>query len=1020
MNYNISKWLSALAYQQFSASLFTPDTPVGVRPYATEIEDILSKKIGASAVFCVEQTPVVSFFDMAQLEQTGDLQRAIDEIRQKLWNQNLLSVVMVVGNENLEAYSILDKEIASQRLNFEQASFADMWSAADFQMNHIQERLPLWFSPEKRVDRKLLKNLECTVEHLCKYGIEEITAKFLITQVIFTSYLEHRGIIGTEYRDRHNLQDLYSLTRTYDSEGVDQLLWQLGKDFNGDFLDAHYGKLQSWKQLPTEAFEIINDFLSNVDIKAGQLNLWKYDFSYIPVELISGIYEVFLLEKQKTLGAYYTPRHLATLVIEEAFKGLDNIIEQTVYDGACGSGILLTTAFRKMLRSAEVVSGRKLRLKERIDLLSQNIYGSDVDESACQVTAFSLYLSLLEGLDPPDISELQNNENVTLPPLMGKNPNILRGKPYGDFFSKDNDFASLKQFSVFLSNPPWREPKKNEQMSYEDWNSQLTCPLPFPHRQSAAAFAYRAVDCVKDDGRITLILPIKLFTSKTSKNFIERWLEMVRIERIINFSDIRRLLFPTSVHPCAVVTAIPRTKSSAGETIEYWTPKSDMSLALGRIALHACDCKTIFTAQVLSDNTILQTLYWGNDRDISLLQRLKRFGTLKKHIEKYSWLKAKGFHAEDRSHEAIVPPSGIRKIKFIPAKNLQLDYPLIKETDTLLIDFPEKFKSIANIGGEDGELYNYPRVLFLDGTSPEFEVRAVFSDFPFSFQSSVGAIGGKKSEPMLLKFLSIYLRSKLASYILLLTGYPLTGERSRVSMEQIADLPFFSPEEHSNPKVAHNIIEQIEHAFDEMNEIPASLRGAYFHEHRERFNELIMDYFELRENERIRVNDMVNFIAPSIQPTTYQNMRTPILLPPQSEELAQYCNTLKSSLLEWRNLRGGHGELNLDITIDDATNFLGFVRLRLVSERSDNIELHKVKNVFSNFLTEILKSIPDYLREVSPETIVLVPNLLVTAGKTIYIVKPMRRRFWLKSAALEDADRIVSNISMAAKAKGRF
>ena len=41
-------------------------------------------------------------------------------------------------------------------------------------------------------------------------------------------------------------------------------------------------------------------------------------------------------DRQGKLGAYYTPRHLANLVAEQAFEHFDDPAQCTVYDGACG------------------------------------------------------------------------------------------------------------------------------------------------------------------------------------------------------------------------------------------------------------------------------------------------------------------------------------------------------------------------------------------------------------------------------------------------------------------------------------------------------------------------------------------------------------------------------------------------------------------------------------------------------------------------------------------------------------
>ena len=80
--------------------------------------------------------------------------------------------------------------------------------------------------------------------------------------------------------------------------------------------------------------------------------------------------------------------------------------EESGYDGARGSGILLATAFSRMLSAAEIDRGTPLTFQERCEFLTDRIFGGDVSEPACRVMTFSLYLSLLEELVLGDLALL--------------------------------------------------------------------------------------------------------------------------------------------------------------------------------------------------------------------------------------------------------------------------------------------------------------------------------------------------------------------------------------------------------------------------------------------------------------------------------------------------------------------------------------------------------------------------------------------------------------------------------------
>ena len=169
--------------------------------------------------------------------------------------------------------------------------------------------------------------------------------------------------------------------------------------------------------------------------------------------------------------------------------------------------------------------------------------------------------SLLEGLDPADISLLQSNADQKLPHLVGSRRNIQKGEAHGDFFSPINPFAGKRHFDIFVCNPPWRESGDDEAPTWEAWCREQAPPYPVGRRQIAAGFAYRAMQSVKPDGVVTLIMPLNLMVGATSQSFEfrQRWLEDARIERIINFGDVRRLLFPAAKHPFADCTRAPST-----------------------------------------------------------------------------------------------------------------------------------------------------------------------------------------------------------------------------------------------------------------------------------------------------------------------------------------------------------------------------------------------------------------------------------------------------------------------------
>lgn len=1005
------QWLEALGYQESPDALhLLAGRAASGHPYAREIDALLDKDgdVQAAAVFDVDRVPTVCF-----VEASGKLKADagwLNSIRQKIWNQSLVSLLLVIDGDKLIPYPIRKGYDAGHSLPLADATPDGLFSARDIQSGDVQRRHTDWFSLDARVDRELLHNLKHGVIELIKQGIDRDSAQTLLGQCLFVSYLEHRGIVSSIYRERRGVGQLHDLIATANASGLVKLFKHLKDDFNGDFLGSEQAHGINWRELSVEAYGLLHRFLGRVNIETGQGSLWNYDFRFIPVELLSGIYETFLGDDQEKLGAYYTPRHLANLAVDQAFAFSRNIAEEVVFDGACGSGILLTTAFRRMISAAEHASGKPLHFLDRRALLERGIRGGDVSRAACRVTAFSLYLSLMEDLRPRDILLLQEDANVKLPPLIDKT--IVCGKVEGDFFSPKQRFASVPSCTVFLSNPPWGEPSGGtKNLPYEKWATAHDRFLP--RRQIAAAFAHKALDVIQEDGRFCLILPATLLTAPTSQQFLREWLLECRIDRVINFSDIRRLLFSEAVHPCFIVTGHRRPAGERGkipynEFIDYWVPKADIGIAFGRLTVHGADRHRLLANAVWADNQELRTYIWGTRNDASLIARLTLDGTVEDLTSGNNarWAIVKGFN-QQRHTSPPLPVTRLKKLRFLNTRDIPRDAPVLDPQ--VLRPFPSEITSVVSYGSNDGAAFSGPRVLFPDGASSEFEVNAVFASEPFCFKHSVAAIRGPDEDEDTLRFFTMYLRSSLARYLLLHTAYSLSAERPRITLKEIKNLPFTMPDRHQKPKRAEAIIKLvagITRAWEQADVFSHYKNAA---KHREKCDRLIFEYFGLTERDVLLVQDACNVSIPSVQPTTYDAIRTPFYAPPSHDDLQQHASYLASELDFWKTRLGGKGGFKVDTvaTPIDAIGALGIVRISL----SRKSALPKVR-ISDLAVTELVKAlISDQVMPMKLWTSLHVSaDFLIQADDEMYLVKPLVKRLWLRTRALSDARRIVEAV----------
>jgi len=1019
--HHFDEWLQALGFDPASSSFHLASRVLAPRhAYAPELHDLLNPQgeIQAEAVFDVEGVPTVTFFlDDGSL--LSDAQR-LNALRQRIWNQGLVSVLLVIREAEIVAVPVAPRHEPGTPLPLELARRDGPLSRADIQSGGIRERHADWFNLEERVDRKLLANLRATVRQLTRtktadggvYARED--AQYLVGQVLFVSYLEHRRIVGARYRQSRNVERLHELVLQCNRQAVVRLFDQLKRDFNGDFLERDDISSALWASLPEAGYAAIADLLAATDIERRQPSFFPYNFRFIPVELLSGIYESFLgKDDRKKLAAYYTPRHLANLVVDQALSGSKDLMAEKIYDGACGSGILLTTAFRRLLGEAEARrGGHQIPLRERIALLQQHIWGSDLSEAACRVTAFSLYLSLLERLQPSDIVALCDDVQLKLPTLRGRN--LFSGPDQGDFFSPLNPHGQRRDFTLLLSNPPWMELSADESRWVDDWAEKSGHPRTL--RQVAADFAWRASEIAAPGARLCLILPMTLLLKPTSQNFLSAWLERVKWLRAINFGDLKELLFADGRASCIVLLAERREPTDEDgsapvpprETFEYWAPKADVSLAFGRLTLHGVDRHDVQAQAIARSNRELVTRMWGDAFDMSLWAGMRLLGTFGQMFSGKGgrWRKRKGFHRTDNASTAVRTPSTLfHEGRFLVPRMLY-HCPVVVAAEA--IPFPAQ--EIPAFTGDVDKLldvFDGPRIVFPDGPAPDGAIRAAFVHGPASFVSSVGVIAGPADDEDLLRFAAVYLRSDLMRYFSLMQLYQVLSDRDRVSLSDISAFPFYTPERHPQPERARAIIRQVAQASRELELSPSLRREHDWLQRKPQLDGLIEDYFGLAGEARAIVRESVEILRPMVRPyglsKVFQNASHRV----DDAMARRYAVSLKAELEAWRDARNGEGEFQVQVRLTNVerAGAFGIVAVRVGSALDSEISSER-SDLAVDALVRAMHA-AGLLPVQAQEQIYLAADTVIVSGDTVYCIKPQAQRLWLLRQARRDAEKIV-------------
>lgn len=524
---------------------------------------------------------------------------------------------------------------------WEQDDFLSSGGDDKFSRNQLsEENLPF---------HQLLTHLLDARQHLHQHEKElsnETIDKLLIICILVKFLEEIRDENG-----KYTVEKIYKFRRVKNfADALEKgvcigILEDLAKQFNGKIFDQF--NEEEKKKIEQTSLQAIADFLNgNLDIPTKQLFLWKqYSFNYLPVELISSIYENFL---PKEKGVVYTPPFLVNFLIDEVMP-LDKAgkyfsTEQfSTLDASCGSGVFLVSAYKRMLQWWSVNQYEKTgEIKfpsKRVcqNILKNNIFGVDIESKATLITIFSLTIALLDKLDPKEVwsnLKLDNlRENI-------KNNNFFKWV--------NNDQTKQKQFDLVIGNPPFN-PKtgtsKKDAVSEEQLRLFGIKNKDIPNNNFALKFLEGAMFLGKE---ICLIVPSNVLLynkADSAQRYRNRLFTKFTIEKIFDYTHLRRTLFGSADTPVCAIMA--KTSESDKKNIEH--------VVIKRIA--PIEKKIIFEIDYYDrhfvqhdwaiDKTkqfIWKTNLLGGGRVFHLIYRLSLLPTLKDFINsKTNWKEVRGF-----------------------------------------------------------------------------------------------------------------------------------------------------------------------------------------------------------------------------------------------------------------------------------------------------------------------------------------------------------------------------------------
>lgn len=859
--------------------------------------------------------------------------------------------------EELKVFSQFEHEIRALR-NYERA---------ELETGNYWHRNIKIFKIGNSVFRMLLKNLDYMRINLIKNGLSANIVHSILVRSIFVKYLEdrrdkqHHGVFPNGFFNHFRNGATCFTDLLIEKKATYDFFRYLGDRFNGDVFVVEKDEEDTVRQ---EHLNLLQRMLKGEEyLETRQMVLWPlYSFDVIPIELISSIYEQFFRlkaddEKVLPKGIHYTPYHLVAFLMDEVLPFSDTNINVRIIDPACGSGIFLVEGYRRLVaRWMKSNHYENQSASELVRILKENIFGVDLDEKAIRIAALSLYLTICDYLEPKTIW----NE-VKFERLMDSNLFVA------DFFESNAKFAAEK-FDLIIGNPPWESNLSKLAERYVRSQRKHVGDL-----QICQAFLWKGADLCRPDGKVCMIVSSKalLFNRSTlNRQFRKDFFSKYAIKAIFNFSALRHFLFSHAVGPGAAIIFSPASPLE-GESIFYCSPKPSYTLQDELyFIIEPPDIVNIPLREALESEVIWKVSMWGSPRDYELIKKLSLQPTLGNVSRKRGWIHGEGYIVGNGKYftkELLGKPK-------VSTRNLEryvVRKEFLKECDNAhFIRWCSSKKKI----------YNGPHLLIKQSpkTGSGFVSAVMVEDSVFP-QSIVGIHSNEEHLNDLIAVCQT-INSDLPLYYAMLTSGRWLVERDELAKGEIMSLPI--PNEVLNRNIDINFLERL--ATDE--------------EFRKRKNDELMCLYGLDDSEKMLMEDAIRFTL-----DYFRRKGDSIAIKPADEiYVREYLKTLCNIL----NHPFSSSGKSFCGTVYLTKGPLRMISLQLVSDGKETIREEQNEEE----MEKLLKDLDRQLIEEKAGSVYVRKHLRRYSKDSVHIIKPNQMRYWARSSAISDADRVYADI----------
>jgi hypothetical protein len=487
-------------------------------------------------------------------------------------------------------------------------------------------------------------------------GVEHGDVLSLVGRALFLRFLSDRDVVAAE-----NLKEIAPGARRLDecfanpTRAAQTCHW-LDTTFNGDFLPLSETGSLAWFQRVApadgEVLKGLRGILRNEEPAGGayqprlQMDWSMFDFAHVPVGLLSQVYEGFVWKWEPNeageTSAHYTPRRIAEYLVDDAFDGMRKAGKARVLDPACGAGVFLVLAFRRLYWERWKATGQRPQRPAIRDILNKQLRGFDISESALRLAALSLYLTAIE-LDPkptpPAALRFKNLRDKVL--FYCRRPEDPPKGPVAGSLDARMLAGHRGRYQLVICNPPWTSLKESEKelaASYQAIGREVLAERKLTDLAESFAnpdsvpdlpFIWRAMQWCELGGRMGFVLHARLLFKQgdIGRRAREAIFKAVAVTGMLNCSNLSDTnVWPEMQQPFLLFFARNR-RPKPDHSVRWITVHPDDALNdRGEIRVDSKSIEEVSVEQTFAEPWLWKALALGTALDIEVVRKVKQSG----------------------------------------------------------------------------------------------------------------------------------------------------------------------------------------------------------------------------------------------------------------------------------------------------------------------------------------------------------------------------------------------------------